>query len=134
MAAVLAAGGGLLLSSILVAVVAWPLAVVAWTGVALGSADGGSSSTLRFGAIALLLLAAQPLIGALLARLALSLFDSSVRYSTALAAMVLGLVASVVAAAASPAVADLPLLGGMWVGALAAGSVLWVNGGTRSVL
>jgi hypothetical protein len=134
LAAVAAAGGALILSSIFVAVVAWPLALVAWTEVALGETDDRSGSAIRLGAIVLLLAVAQPLIAALLARLALSLFDSSVRYRTALAAMVVGVIASIVAAAAAPALAGLPVLGSMWVGAVAAGCVLWSAGGTRPVV
>jgi hypothetical protein len=97
----------------------------------MGSNESSSSSALRFGAIALVLLVAQPLVGAFLARLALSLFDSSVRYGTALVAMVVGLIATVVAASAAPATAAFPLFGSMWVGAIAAGGVLWSAGGTR---
>ena len=84
-----------------------------------------SGATLRLLLPWLLLLAAQPFLAAWIVRQSLQLFDAGdVTYARACAAMVVGLVVTVLAAAALPAGAAVPVLGYAWAGALAAAALL----------
>jgi hypothetical protein len=124
----LAAALGAILSSflawIVVALIALPLAIVAATGSAFGSPGSGGLAALSVGAL-LLVFVAQPLVAAGLLRALLSIAaDSELSFGAAALAMLAATVVTLMAAAALPAGAALPVLGYSWTGALAAGWVV----------
>lgn len=121
LAAVLAAVVASFLAWIVVALIALPLTIVMATGAALGSSSGGSLAALSVGAL-LLVLVAQPLVAAGLLRALLSAAaDSELGFGIAALAMFAATVVSLMAAAALPPSAALPVLGYSWTGALTAG-------------
>jgi hypothetical protein len=123
LAACLAASGGHVLASFLVGLVLVPFALVTWSGLALS----GDSSTIGFRILlpSLLVLAAHPLLAALIAKQGLSLLDAgSVTYPRACGAMALGLVVTIFSASVLPAEAAFPVLGYAWTGAVAAAVIL----------
>jgi hypothetical protein len=123
LAACLAAAGAHVLASLLVGLAMVPLSVVTWTGLAFSGDPSGA--TLRLLLPWLLLLAAQPFLAAWIVRQSLHLFDAGdVTYTRACAAMVVGLVVTVLAAVALPPEAAVPVLGHAWAGALAAAALL----------
>jgi hypothetical protein len=121
LAAVLGAVVSSFLAWILVALLALPLTIVIATGSALGPSSGGSLAALSVGAL-LLVLVAQPLVAAGLLRALLSAAaDSDLGFGTAALAMFAAALVSLMAAAALPPDAALPVLGYSWTGALTAG-------------
>jgi hypothetical protein len=123
LAACLAAMGGHVLASFLVGLVLIPFALVTWSGLAL-SGDRPAAS-LRILLPWLLVLAAHPLIAALIAKQGLSLLDAgNVTYLRACGAMALGLVVTALSAFVLPAEAAIPVLGYAWTGAAAAALIL----------
>jgi hypothetical protein len=123
LAACLAAMGGHVLASFLVGLVLVPFALVTWSGLAL-SGDRPAAS-LRILLPWLLVLAAHPLIAALIAKQGLSLLDAgNVTYLRACGAMALGLVVTALSAFVLPAEAAIPVLGYAWTGAAAAALIL----------
>ena len=123
-ASLVGAVAGLVGGAVLTAVVAWPLALVSWTAVAVGPApDGGSARRLLVAFV--LLLALQLMASAWIAQQAASLVsDGRVLYRRAFAAVGLGALATLGAAAILPDDAGLPVLGYSWVGNLATAWVL----------
>jgi hypothetical protein len=124
----LAAALGAIVSSflawIVVALLALPLAMVAATGSAIGPAGSRDLAALSIGAL-LLVLVAQPLVAAGLLRALLSAAaDSELSFGTAALAMFAFIIVSLLAAAALPADAALPVLGYSWAGALTAGWIV----------
>lgn len=121
--ACLAAAGAHVLASLLVGLAMVPLSIVTWTGLVFSGDPSGA--TLRLLLPWLLLLATQPFLAAWIVQRSLELFDAGgVTYARSCAAMVLGLVVTVLAAPALPAGATVPVLGHAWAGALAAAVVL----------
>lgn len=122
-AACLAAAGGHVLATVVVGVVALPFALVASTGLALN--PDPSRAAVRLVVVWLCLLAAQLLLAAGIARFCLQLFDAgAVSYLRAFAAMLAGLVVSLLSALVLPPGAALPVLGYAWTGVLAAALLL----------
>jgi hypothetical protein len=122
-AACLAASGGHILATLLLSLVLVPLALVTWTGMALSGDPSkvGARILLPW----LLVLAAHPLVAALIAQQGLSLFGAgNVTYLRACGAMTLGLVVTALSAFVLPAEAAVPLLGYAWTGAAAAAMIL----------
>jgi hypothetical protein len=131
MASLVGAGAGFLGGAVLTAILAWPFALASWSTLAVG---GGSDEdfALRLLVVFLLLVALQLLVSAWIAQQAASLLgDGVVRYRRALGALVLGAVATIVAAGTLPAGAALPVLGHSWVGILLAAWV--ISSGPRTV-
>jgi hypothetical protein len=119
-AATLAAAGASVVAWLIVALVAWPLLLVASTAAVMGPSPTGALATLSFAAIALLL--AQPLVSAAVFKLALSaIADAEVSYGVAVVAMMVSIAVTIAAALTLPAALSLPILGFSWSGALAAG-------------
>ena len=125
LAACLAASAAHVLALILVGVVAVPLSLVTSSALVFSpNPSAGAALLLPW----LVVLAAQPFLAAWIAKRGLALLDAGrVTYVRALAAMVLGLVVTALAALVLPGEAALPVLGYGWTGALAAGVVLAVE-------
>ena len=124
----LAAALGAIVSSflawIVVALFALPLAIVAATGSAIGPAGTRDLAALSFGAL-LLVFVAQPLVAAGLLRALLSAAaDGELSFGMAALAMFASIVITLLATAALPANAALPVLGYSWAGALSAGWIV----------
>jgi hypothetical protein len=116
------AAAGFLGGAFLTAMLAWPFALASWSTLALGSANDFAQ---RFLLVVLLLIALQLLVSAWIAQQAASLVgDGAVRYRRALGAVILGGLATMVAAAALPVGAALPVFGHAWVGILVAAWVM----------
>lgn len=123
LAACLAAAGAHVLASLLVGLALVPLSLVTWTSLVFSSDPSGA--TLRLLLPWLLLLLAQPFLAAWIVQGSLGFFDAgTVTYARSCAAMIVGLVVTVFAAAALPPGAAVPVLGYAWAGALAAAAVL----------
>ena len=123
LAACLAAAGAHVLASLVVGLAMVPLSVVTWTGFVFSGDPSGA--TLRLLLPWLLLLAAQPFLAAWIVQRSLELFDAgTVTYARSCAAMIVGLVVTVLAAGALPPGAAVPVLGHAWSGALAAAVLL----------
>lgn len=122
LAACLAAAGAHVLASLLIGLALVPLSLVTWTSLVFSGDPSGAS--LRLFLPWLLVLAAQPFVAAWIVRHGLELFDAGdVTYARACAAMLLGVLVTVLAAVSLPGAA-LPVLGHAWAGALAAAAVL----------
>ena len=107
---------GYLVGAVLALVVLWPFAIASSTALALGTAGGYDG----LGALilaALLLAVVQLAITAWVTQHASSMLaDAPVRFRRALGAVFLGYLVNLVAGPAAAGVADLPVLGGGWVG------------------
>jgi hypothetical protein len=110
------------LAWIVVALVALPLTVVIATGSVMGSGSNrGSLVALSIGAL-LLVLVAQPLVAAgMLKALLSAVAEGQVTFGASVLAMFSAMVITLIAAAALPPSAALPVLGYSWTGALGAG-------------
>jgi hypothetical protein len=123
-ASLVGAAVGMLGGAFLVAIVAWPFAIVSWSALAVGGAPDGDTAR-RLVVVFLLFVALQLLVSAWIAQQAASLVgEGVVRYRRALGALALGGFATYVAAVTFPAGATLPVVGHSWVGILLAAWVI----------
>jgi hypothetical protein len=123
-ASLVGAAVGFLGGALLTGILAWPFALASWSTLAVG---GGSEEefALRLLVVVFLLLGLQLLVSAWIAQQAASLLgDGSVAYRRAFGALVLGAVATLVAAGALPAGAAVPVFGHSWIGILLAAWVI----------
>jgi hypothetical protein len=117
-ASLLGVFAGFLGGGFLVAAVAWPFALISSTALTIGPRENFAEGLiLAF----VLLLAFQLLVSAWIAQQATSIIgDGAVPYGRTFAAVGLGTLATLVAAALLPDSARFPLLGYAWVGVLLA--------------
>jgi hypothetical protein len=114
-ASLVGAVAGFLLGGFVAAIVAWPFALVSWTALALGSPPDDAARRLLL--VVFALVALQVVVSAWIAQqAALIVGGGRLRYRRAFGALALGTVATLVAAAALPEGAALPVLGYSWVG------------------
>jgi uncharacterized membrane protein len=119
-------GGGFL-----VAVVAWPFALVSATALATGVGSGEDFAK-RLILVFVLLFAFQLLVSAWIAQQATSIIgDGAVPFGRTFAAVGLGTIATFAAAALLPDSARFPVLGYSWVGVFLAAWFLSSGTGTR---
>ena len=110
------------LAWLIVAIVALPLALATATSAAL-TPDRSGFAVLSV--TALLVLLAQPLVAAGLLKAWLSaIADARIGFGIAAVAMLAALIVDVMAGAALPAQASVPLIGDSWIGAIAAGLIV----------
>jgi hypothetical protein len=123
-ASLVGVAAGFLGGAVLTAILAWPFALASWSALAVGGATDDDAGR-RFLLVVVMLVALQLVLSSWIAQQAASLFgDGTVRYRRALGALLLGAVATLVAAVTFPAGAALPLVGHSWVGILLAAWVI----------
>jgi hypothetical protein len=123
-ASVVGVAVGVLGGTFLTAILAWPFALASWSTLAIGGATDDDFA-LRVVVGVVVLVALQLLVSAWIAQQAASLVgDGVVRYRRAVGALVLGAVATLVAAGTLPAEAALPVFGHSWIGILLAAWVI----------
>jgi hypothetical protein len=123
-ASLISAAAGFLGGALLTGILAWPFALASWSTLAVGGASE-EEFALRLLVVVFLLLGLQLLVSAWIAQQAASLLgDGVVPYRRALGALVVGAVATLVAAGTLPAGAALPVFGHSWIGILLAAWVI----------